>query len=125
VVGPPGGPERPSSLLIRRAGAAGLRVLDGSKCEADCNMAQAFEIPTGRWSATGNRRPTGAIVPGSLSRSPLPAGADPFTGSDSTNMGPRSTGCKHADFHHARLPPDPIAAPPTRRSGDPSKVNRT
>jgi hypothetical protein len=55
VVGPAGGPERPSSLLIRGAGAknldadldadpgvnlgVGAGVLDGSKCEDGCNMA--------------------------------------------------------------------------------------
>jgi hypothetical protein len=42
---------------------AHLRVLGGSKCEDGCNMAQAFEIPTGHWSSAGKRTPLpGAMV---------------------------------------------------------------
>jgi len=39
-----------------------------SNMEVNCNMAQAFETPT------GNRTATGVIVPDALSRPSLPAG---------------------------------------------------
>jgi hypothetical protein len=46
-------------LPIRRAIAARPRVLDRSKCKDGCGMAQALEIPTGRFRHSGNGPPTG------------------------------------------------------------------
>jgi len=72
---------------------------DGSGLAINRNMAQAFEVPKGSWTA-GGTNPTmfspGAIdQPRTNSRSPLPAW--PILWIDSENMGPSSFRCKLAD----------------------------
>ena len=49
---------------------------DESNLKVSCNMAQAFEIPTGNQIVTRLEE-----FPDTLSRSPLPAGPTPPTGS--------------------------------------------
>src|SRR5664279_4923073 len=79
VAGPPVPAGRLSSLPIRRAKAAPADGVDQSSLEVNCNMAQAFEIPTG--NRTGPRNASNDApaepskeFPDTLSRSPLPAG---------------------------------------------------
>src|ERR1700692_3720796 len=83
VAGPAGPPLRFSSLLIRGADAATAAGADGSGLEANCNMAQAFEIPM----ETG-QRPDDAFLPDGIltsSRTRFPdrrsRPADPSAGS--------------------------------------------
>jgi len=67
-------------------------------------MAQALEIPTGRFRHSGNGpQPGGHRCSWQTFQITAPAGADPSTGSDITNMGPQSTGCKHGYFQQDYL----------------------
>src|SRR5450759_3355996 len=81
VAGPPVPPARLSSLPIR--GAAAATGAGESDLEANCSMAQAFEIPTGNRTATGwsSLRSHLNEFPDALSRSPLLAGPTPQAGS--------------------------------------------
>src|SRR3981189_1464640 len=120
VAGPPlVPPVRVSSLPIRGAdaGAAGA---GGSNLEVDCSMAQAFEIPTENWTATGRCSPAGAIqrVPGHLSRSPLPAGPTP-------SIGQLRIWVQHPLAKGPNGPPERPVAEPDSRFSDLPKVNRS
>src|ERR1035438_10230355 len=109
VAGPPVLPLRFSSLPIRGADAATAAGANGSDLEVNCNMAQAFEIPTGNRTATGPCSPVGAhLFPGTPSRSPLPAGPTPSAGSiqqyGSALGSPQARNNGLCDQRRARLP---------------------
>src|ERR1700687_6199969 len=89
VAGPPVPPARFSSLPIRGAGAATAAVADESNLEVNCNMAQAFDIPTGNRTATGRCSPAGAIqlVPRHAFTIAAPGRPDPSAGSTNLEYG--------------------------------------
>src|SRR5262245_50763857 len=115
VEGPPVPLVRLSSLLPIRG--ANARAADGSCLEADCNMAQTFEIPHGNrttfWAPPRFLR-DGATrqVPATLSRSPLAGRNGPRqTRLSDTNMGPEPVRRKRVIRH-------PLQGRfPVRRSG--------
>src|SRR4030088_2955848 len=80
VAGPPVPAARFSSLPIRGADAATAGA-DESNLEVNCNMAPAFDILTGNWTATGRCSPAGAIqrVPGHASQIAAPGRPDPIS----------------------------------------------
>src|SRR5882757_7926628 len=112
--GPPGPALRFSSLLIRGAETASVAGADPKGLEVNCNMAQAFEIPTGQpdsassYPVTAGGRPprdTQQEIPSNAFQIAAPGPIQRRTGQ--WNMGPVSDRRKRIN---AALP-DPQPGP--------------